>query len=97
MSGLASTPMAAGDRVFELMDTPSEESGEELIIRRHRIEFKDVSFEHTPGVLVLKHFEFHGRAWADGGLCRSYRFRKISLMNLLFRFCLGPNEWSDLD
>ena len=40
--------MAAGDRVFELMDTPSEDSGEELFtFSKGRIEFKDVNFEYT--------------------------------------------------
>ncbi len=37
--------MAAGDRVFELMDTPSEESGEELFtFDRRTYQFRDVSF-----------------------------------------------------
>ena len=44
----------------------------------------------------VKSFEFHGRTRADGGLCRSYRFRKIFYYELALSI-LWPNEWSDLD
>ncbi len=43
----------------------TSESGEELFtFDEGRIEFKDVGFEYTPGVLMLKR-EFHGRTRAE--------------------------------
>ena len=92
VSGLQQS-MAAGDRVFELMDTPSEESGEELFtFDEGRIEFKDVSFEYTAGVPVLETLEFHGRTWTDSCFCRSYWFREIFHYELTVSL-LRPNEW----
>ena len=79
--------MAAGDRVFELMDTPSEESGEELFtFDEGRIEFKDVSFEYTPGVPVLKHLNFTVEPGQTVAFVGHTGSGKSSIMNLLFRF-----------
>ena len=79
--------MAAGDRVFELMDTPSEESGEELFtFDEGRIEFKDVSFAYTPGVPVLKHLNFTVEPGQTVAFVGHTGSGKSSIMNLLFRF-----------
>ncbi len=65
---LVSNTDGCGDRcVFELMDTPSEESGEESLFDEGRIEFKDVSFEYTPGVPGVG-LEFHGEPKQIPGL-----------------------------
>jgi hypothetical protein len=79
--------MAAGDRVFELMDTPSEDSGEELFtFSEGRIEFKDVSFEYTAGVPVLKHLNFTVEPGQTVAFVGHTGSGKSSIMNLLFRF-----------
>ena len=79
--------MAAGDRVFELMDTPSEESGEELFtFDEGCIEFKDVSFEYTAGVPVLKHLNFTVEPGQTVAFVGHTGSGKSSIMNLLFRF-----------
>ena len=79
--------MAAGDRVFELMDTPSEESGEELFtFDEGRIEFKDVSFAYTPDVPVLKHLNFTVEPGQTVAFVGHTGSGKSSIMNLLFRF-----------
>lgn len=79
--------MAAGDRVFELMDTPSEDSGEELFtFDEGRIEFKDVSFAYTPGVPVLKHLNFTVEPGQTVAFVGHTGSGKSSIMNLLFRF-----------
>lgn len=86
VSGLQQS-MAAGDRVFELMDTPSEESGEELFtFDGGRIEFKDVNFEYTPGVPVLKHLNFTVEPGQTVAFVGHTGSGKSSIMNLLFRF-----------
>ena len=79
--------MAAGDRVFELMDTPSEDSGEELFtFDEGRIKFKDVSFEYTAGVPVLKHLNFTVEPGQTVAFVGHTGSGKSSIMNLLFRF-----------
>ena len=86
VSGLQQS-MAAGDRVFELMDTPSEESGEELFtFDEGRIEFKDVSFEYTAGVPVLKQLNFTVEPGQTVAFVGHTGSGKSSIMNLLFRF-----------
>ena len=69
------------------MDTPSEESGEELFtFDEGRIEFKDVSFEYTPGVPVLKHLNFTVEPGQTVAFVGHTGSGKSSIMNLLFRF-----------
>ena len=78
----------AGDRVFELNGYTESRNREKSSSRFDEgcIEFKDVSFEYTPGVPVLKHLNFTVEPGQTVAFVGHTGSGKSSIMNLLFRF-----------
>ncbi len=80
---------AAGDRVFEIMDSEPEteeasEAGGPVI--RGGVEYRDVSFRYTPELSVLDHVSLTARPGETIALVGPTGAGKTSLVNLLVRF-----------
>ena len=84
--------IAAGERVFQLMDTPSEiESEDNLKIQAGEVSFDHVSFSYKDDVKVLKDIRFTAKPGETVALVGHTGSGKSSIMNLLFRF-YDPQE-----
>lgn len=80
---------AAGERVFEIMDTPSEAASDE---GQHSgrvvgdIRYDDVSFSYAEGLIALDHVSLHARPGETVALVGATGAGKSTLVNLLPRF-----------
>lgn len=84
--------IAAGERVFELMDTPIEENvTAEMQITDGTVDFDSVNFGYVEGVRVLKDIHFTANPGETVALVGHTGSGKSSIMNLLFRF-YDPQE-----
>lgn len=79
--------IAAGERIFALLDTPSEtEVEEELEIKKGEVHFEHVHFSYNEGKEVLKDIHFTAKSGETVALVGHTGSGKSSIMNLLFRF-----------
>ena len=79
--------IAAGDRVFELMDMEKEDNPEEaLTVSKGRVSFEHVNFGYTKDKHVLKSIDFTAEPGQTVALVGHTGSGKSSIMNLLFRF-----------
>lgn len=84
--------IAAGERVFELIDTPGEkEVDQQLPISEGEVAFEHVSFGYTEEKKVLKNIHFTAKPGETVALVGHTGSGKSSIMNLLFRF-YDPQE-----
>lgn len=79
--------LAAGIRVFELMDTPVEKDSDKVLEVIHgNVEFKDITFAYKEGTDVLHNVNFSVSEGETVGLVGHTGSGKSSIINLLFRF-----------
>lgn len=79
--------IAAGERVFQLMDTEAElEQNERLIVTDGEVMFKHVSFGYNDDHYILKDIDFTANPGETVALVGHTGSGKSSIMNLLFRF-----------
>ena len=84
--------IAAGERVFELVDTPGEVEKEgELPVAAGEVSFDHVSFGYSDDKKVLKDIHFTANPGETVALVGHTGSGKSSIMNLLFRF-YDPQE-----
>ena len=84
--------IAAGERVFELVDTPGEVEKEgELPVASGEVSFEHVSFGYSDDKKVLKDIHFTANPGETVALVGHTGSGKSSIMNLLFRF-YDPQE-----
>ncbi|WP_423188854.1 ABC transporter ATP-binding protein [Alkalibacterium sp. f15] len=79
--------IAAGDRVFELMDMEAEDNpAETLEVGQGRVAFNNVHFSYTEDKEVLTDIDFVAEPGQTVALVGHTGSGKSSIMNLLFRF-----------
>lgn len=79
--------LAAGSRIFELLDTPVEEEGQKSIqVNQGQVVFDHVSFAYKDDYYVLKDINFVAQPGQTIGLVGHTGSGKSSIINLLFRF-----------
>ena len=79
--------IAAGDRVFTLLDTSSEEeAAETLAIQEGQVSFEHVTFGYNAETPILKNIHFTAQPGETVALVGHTGSGKSSIMNLLFRF-----------
>lgn len=79
--------LAAGIRVFELMDTPVEKDSDKVLEVTHgNVEFRDITFAYKEGTNVLHDVNFSVGEGETVGLVGHTGSGKSSIINLLFRF-----------
>lgn len=79
--------IAAGDRVFELMDMEAEENATETLeVKNGRVAFNTVHFSYTEDKEVLTAIDFVAEPGETVALVGHTGSGKSSIMNLLFRF-----------
>src|SRR5699024_807121 len=79
--------IAAGERIFELMDTPGEiEEEKKLAIEAGKVDFNHVSLGYEEDKKVLKDIHFTANSDETVALVGHTGSGKSSIMNLLFRF-----------
>lgn len=84
--------IAAGERVFDLIDTSAEEGKEvELEVTNGEVTFDHVSFGYNEEKKVLKNINFTAKPGKTVALVGHTGSGKSSIMNLLFRF-YDPQE-----
>src|SRR3984893_1502360 len=89
LNQLVQAGRAAGERVFEILDEPTEpgRTGEEVSPRiAGDIRYEDVSFSYAEGLPALSHVSFHARPGATVALVGATGAGKSTLVNLLVRF-----------
>jgi len=86
------TNIAAAERIFEILDTPSEITDERAISEMPDVEgavtFEDVTFAYSdaPDVKVLEHVNFHIRPGETIALVGPTGAGKTTIVNLISRF-----------
>lgn len=84
--------IAAGERVFALIDSPKEEEKEQTLeIDQGEVSFEHVSFGYKDDQKVLKDIHFTAKPGETVALVGHTGSGKSSIMNLLFRF-YDPQE-----
>lgn len=84
--------VAAGERVFELMDKePEENATEKMTMSNGRVKFSNVGFGYSDEKKVLKNIQFTAEPGETVALVGHTGSGKSSIMNLLFRF-YDPQE-----
>jgi len=82
--------IAGAERVFEILDEPSEIADKKHAIERHHLQgdvvFQDVSFSYLPNQPILKHIHFHAKAGETIALVGPTGSGKTTIINLLTRF-----------
>jgi ATP-binding cassette, subfamily B, bacterial len=92
LNQLVQAGRAAGERVFEILDEPTEphavagiaDSGRPRILGD--IRYEDVSFSYVEGLPALRHVSFHAPPGATIALVGATGAGKSTLVNLLVRF-----------
>lgn len=86
--GQIQTAVAGAERIFSILDEPSEDkSGEDsLRISKGVIEFKHVDFSYVPGKQVIYDFNLKVEAGKKIALVGSTGSGKTTVVNLLMRF-----------
>ncbi len=79
---------AAGERVFEILDSPGEPAGGKIFTEtvRGEIEFRHVSFSYADDLPTLTDISFHARPGETVALVGSTGAGKSTVINLLTRF-----------
>lgn len=84
--------IAAGDRVFELLDKePEENASEKMSMTNGQVKFTNVGFGYNEEKQVLKQIDFTAEPGQTVALVGHTGSGKSSIMNLLFRF-YDPQE-----
>jgi len=82
--------IAGAERVFEILDEPSEVADKPNAIKTASIKgdvvFKQVSFSYEPNKPVLKNIDFHAKAGETFALVGPTGSGKTTIINLLTRF-----------
>lgn len=82
--------IAGAERVFEILDEPSEVADKPNAIKTASLKgdvvFKQVSFSYEPNKPVLKHIDFHAKAGETFALVGPTGSGKTTIINLLTRF-----------
>ena len=82
--------IAGAERVFEILDEPSEVADKKHAIERQHLQgdvvFKDVSFSYLPNQPILKHIHFQAKAGETIALVGPTGSGKTTIINLLTRF-----------
>lgn len=82
--------IAGAERVFEILDEPSEVADKQHAMERHHLQgdvvFQDVSFCYLPNQPILKHIHFHAKAGETIALVGPTGSGKTTIINLLTRF-----------
>jgi ABC-type multidrug transport system fused ATPase/permease subunit len=89
LNQLVQAGRAAGERVFEILDTPAEPGRVETEERADvagEVQFLDVSFSYSEEVPVLHHISFHARPGETVALVGHTGAGKSTLVNMLTRF-----------
>jgi ATP-binding cassette, subfamily B, bacterial len=88
LNQLVQAGRAAGERVFEILDSEGEpEGGEEIVDTvRGEIEFRDVSFSYSGELPTLSDISFHARPGETVALVGTTGAGKSTVINLLTRF-----------
>lgn len=86
--GQIQTAIAGAERVFELMDEPSEDQSGDMIMddADGTVTFEDVHFSYVQGKEVLHGFDFDVRAGHKIALVGATGSGKTTVVNLLMRF-----------
>lgn len=86
--GQIQTAIAGAERVFAIMEQPSEDKsgGHDMDSSRGVITFRDVSFSYVEGKRVLKDFNLEVSAGQKVALVGSTGSGKTTVVNLLMRF-----------
>src|SRR5882757_1008615 len=88
LNQLVQAGRAAGERVFEILDSEGEPAGGETIADavRGEIEFRDVSFSYSGELPTLSEISFHARPGETVALVGTTGAGKSTVINLLTRF-----------
>ena len=90
VNDVVQTAIAAIDRIFELFDEVPDVQDVRKPVRRHRIrgevEFRNVTFEYTPGIPVLHDVDFRVEPGRMVALVGHSGSGKSTIANLLLRF-----------
>jgi len=80
---------AAGERVFEILDSPTETdegAGNSPAPLRGEVEYRGISFSYSPELPVLQNIDFHTRPGEMIALVGPTGAGKSTIVNLLIRF-----------
>src|SRR5262249_52936829 len=88
LNQLVQAGRAAGERVFEILDSETEPAGGETIAdtMRGEIEFRDVNFSYSGELPTLSEISFHARPGETVALVGTTGSGKSTVINLLTRF-----------
>ena len=89
LNQLMQSGRAAGERVFEILDTPAEPGRvdpDETIAVKGDVRFQDVSFAYSEEIPVLHHISIHARPGETVALVGHTGAGTSTLVNLLTRF-----------
>jgi len=93
ISGIMSqltTALASADRVFKLLDTPSEEPDTpddiDTVDTDGRVAFEDVSFSYVPDKPLIEHLSLNAEPGSRVAIVGPTGCGKTTLINLLMRF-----------
>jgi len=90
LNQLVQAGRAAGERVFEILDEPTEPGLMDVKTMSARVAgdicYEDVSFSYAEGLPALRHVSFHAPPGATIALVGSTGAGKSTLVNLLVRF-----------
>lgn len=93
--------LAGAERVFEIIDTPSEiaDAGNAIPVARLRgdVTLRDLNFAYTPGTAVIKNFSLEVAAGQTIALVGPTGAGKTTIINLLTRFYEAQSGSIEID
>ncbi|MFA6366443.1 MAG: ABC transporter ATP-binding protein [Candidatus Hydrogenedentales bacterium] len=93
--------LAGAERVFEIIDTPSEiaDAGNAIPVTRLRgdVTLRDLNFAYTPGTAVIKNFSLEVAAGQTIALVGPTGAGKTTIINLLTRFYEAQSGSIEID